>query len=179
MTNTRSLSGRFWLEVLLKELVFVSAFHQFPSGLTAIFLSLYHEKRFLPVSSSLEDHLLYRLRKEWDERKSFTSLLTDYQLSLQMSRCFPRGQNCQILIIMLGSWVSRRIWGLISRRTSPSPYASAFQVVRQNESQHTFICLSSFRELQFAALDSNYSALVSSSLQALKERHANSPRILT
>ena len=88
MTNTGLLSERFWLERLFKELVFVSAFQQFPSGLTAVFISLYHEKKFLPIASSLEHHLLYRLQNEWDERKSFTSLLTDYQLSLQMSKQF-------------------------------------------------------------------------------------------
>lgn len=88
MTNTGSLSERFWLERLIKELVFVSAFHQFPSGLTEIFSSLYHEEKFRPIATSLEHHLLYRLQNEWDERKSFTSLLTHYQLSLQMSRQF-------------------------------------------------------------------------------------------
>lgn len=86
VTNTGSLSERFWLERLFNELVFVSAFQQFPSGLTAVFTSLYHEKKFLPIASSLEHHLLYRLQNEWDQRKSFTSLLTDYQLSLQMSK---------------------------------------------------------------------------------------------
>lgn len=86
MTNTDSFSERFWLEKLFKELVFVSAFQQYPSGLTAVFISLYQEKKFLPIASSLEHHLLYRLQNEWDERKSFTSLLTDYQLSLQMSK---------------------------------------------------------------------------------------------
>lgn len=86
MTNTGLLSERVWLERLFKELVFVSAFQQFPSGLTAVFISLYHEKKFLPIASSLEHHLLYRLQNEWDDRKSFTSLLKDYQLSLQMSK---------------------------------------------------------------------------------------------
>lgn len=86
MTNTGSLSERFWLESLFKELVFVSAFHQFPSGLTTVFRSLYQEKIYLPIASSLEYLLLFRLETEWDQRKSLTSLLTQYQLSLQMSK---------------------------------------------------------------------------------------------
>lgn len=80
-------SGRYWLEKLFKELVFVSAFHQSPPGLMAVFRSLYQEKMYLPIASSLEYLLFYRLGgKEWDQRKSLTSLLTHYQFSLQMSK---------------------------------------------------------------------------------------------
>lgn len=94
MNNTDLLSDRYWMERLFKELVFVSAFHQFPSGLTEVFLSLYHEKMYRPIASSLEHHLLYRLQNEWDKQKSLTSLLTDYQLSLQMSVYFQRCFGC-------------------------------------------------------------------------------------
>lgn len=87
-------------------------------------------------------------------------------------------QNCQILICVLGSWVSRRTWEIVSDRARPNQNASAFQVVRQNVPP-AFICLRSFRRIRFAAFDSNYSALVSSSSQVLKERYANPPRTIT
>lgn len=72
---------RHWLERLLRELTLLSAVEQNATAIMKTQGALIHDKRFIAVSSFLEGLLYFRLRKEWEQRSNFTSLLEQMRLA--------------------------------------------------------------------------------------------------
>lgn len=72
---------RHWLERLLRELTFLSSAEQHTSTIVEKQVKLFHNERFIAVSSFLEELLYFRLRNEWKKRSDFTSLLEQIQVA--------------------------------------------------------------------------------------------------
>ena len=76
---------RHWLERLLRELTHLSSVEQHTSTITKTQAKLCYEKKYIAISSSLEELLYFRLIKEWSERSDLTSLLEQMQLTQAFS----------------------------------------------------------------------------------------------
>ena len=72
---------RHWLERLIAALSFVSAFEQDTLVLNEFRRKLSTEKSFRTVASILEDHLLYRVRTEWNTRASLGYIFEQLDLA--------------------------------------------------------------------------------------------------
>lgn len=72
---------RHWLERLLRELTHLSSVEQNTSAIVRTQAKLFCDKRFVAVSSFLEELLYFRLGNEWKQRSDFTSLLEQMQLA--------------------------------------------------------------------------------------------------
>ena len=72
---------RHWLERLLRELTHLSSVEQNTSAIMRTQAELFCDKRFIAVSSFLEELLYFRLGNEWKQRSDFTSLLEQMQLA--------------------------------------------------------------------------------------------------
>ena len=70
---------RHWLELLLRELTPLSAVEQLASIITKKQAELSFNRKWIAVSSSVEELLYFRLVKEWSTRDNFTSLLEQMQ----------------------------------------------------------------------------------------------------
>lgn len=76
------ISGRFWLEELIRRLTYVSAIDQASSAVTKAISILHSNQAYLTVAFGLENLLFHRIGKEWQDRSSLSSLLGQYELSL-------------------------------------------------------------------------------------------------
>lgn len=76
------MSGRFWLEKLIRELTYVFAFDQASSAVASALSTLSSNKAYFTLAMGLEDLLFHRIGKEWQNRSSLSSLLAQYELSL-------------------------------------------------------------------------------------------------
>ena len=72
---------RQWLERLLRELTFLSNSGQSALAIARIRSELLLGNKSLPVRSSLEGLLYFKLRTEWKDRSDFTALLEQMQVS--------------------------------------------------------------------------------------------------
>lgn len=81
---------RHWNERLLREFVHLSAVEQCTSVITKTGKELFYDRKYIAISSSLEELLFFRLVREWSERNNFTSLLEQMQLAQTFS---PNVQN--------------------------------------------------------------------------------------
>lgn len=89
--HRRSLNGifqgkylgitRHWMERLVRELTHLSSVEQHTFAIMKTQVELFQDKRFIAVSSFLEELLYFRLGKEWKLRSDFTSLLEQIQLA--------------------------------------------------------------------------------------------------
>ena len=73
--------GRGWLERLLGELTYLSSLDQDASILTKAQISVFSSSEHSAITSSIEDLLFHRLRKEWGVRCELSQLLEQIQLS--------------------------------------------------------------------------------------------------
>ncbi len=72
---------RYWLERLLRELTFLSNTEQSAPTIAKIRTELLLGDKSLPVRSSLEGLLYFKLGTEWKDRSDFTALLEQMQIS--------------------------------------------------------------------------------------------------
>lgn len=84
---SRSFLGtrRHWLERLIAALSFVSAFEQDTSVLNAFTEKLRTVEMLRTVASTLEDHLFYRIRTDWDNQSSLGYVLEQLDLAANLS----------------------------------------------------------------------------------------------
>ena len=79
---------RHWLELLLRELTFISSFEQSFQVITETRSEILssrqdpgHNKRLFILAASMEDLMFHRLGKEWNERNDLSSLFEQIHLS--------------------------------------------------------------------------------------------------
>ncbi|KAL8646450.1 MAG: hypothetical protein Q9210_006135 [Variospora velana] len=73
--------GRGWLERLARELTWVSAFEQDDAVISYTIQRLRYDKELAGVAAGIEALLLFRLKREWKERREYSVLLEQLQLS--------------------------------------------------------------------------------------------------
>ncbi|KAL8986590.1 MAG: hypothetical protein Q9177_004130 [Variospora cf. flavescens] len=73
--------GRWWLERLVRELTWVSAFEQDDAVISHTIQRLRYDKEFAGVAAGIEALLLFRLKREWKERREYSILQEQLQLS--------------------------------------------------------------------------------------------------
>ena len=74
-------SERHWLERLLRELTWGTAFEQDASVISQTKSRIFQKKEFPTVSSALEDLLYHRLRKDWSTQITYTTFLEQVQIA--------------------------------------------------------------------------------------------------
>ncbi|KAL8798281.1 MAG: hypothetical protein Q9182_006793 [Xanthomendoza sp. 2 TL-2023] len=72
---------RFWLERLLRELTWVSAYDQDAAMLSDVLLRLRSDHALRIVASEVEALILYRLKNEWRDKREYSALLEQLQLA--------------------------------------------------------------------------------------------------
>lgn len=79
---------RYWLESLLRELIFVSSFEQFSQAIIEVQSKISsagqnpgQDKGLSVLAANIEDLLFHRLGKEWAERNDISSLFEQIQVS--------------------------------------------------------------------------------------------------
>lgn len=72
---------RYWLEQLLRELIYLSAAEQHATTIRKTQAKLCYDEKYIAIFSSLEELLYFRLVREWSKRSNYTSLLEQSQLA--------------------------------------------------------------------------------------------------
>ncbi|KAL8966882.1 MAG: hypothetical protein Q9197_005739 [Variospora fuerteventurae] len=72
---------RWWQERLVRELTWVSAFEQDDAVLSHTIQRLRYDKELTGVAAGIEALLLFRLKREWKERREYSVLQEQLQLS--------------------------------------------------------------------------------------------------
>ena len=80
---------RYWLERIFRKFTHLSSVEQSTTAIMRAQALLIQEKRFIAVSSFLEELLYFRLGNEWDQKSSFTSLLEQMQLAKALGSTVP------------------------------------------------------------------------------------------
>lgn len=75
---------RYWLERLIREITFISAFEQDDATVKTTQCQIISERRFASVATALRGLLFYRLETEWGVRRVYSSLLEQIQLATML-----------------------------------------------------------------------------------------------
>ncbi|KAL8820934.1 MAG: hypothetical protein Q9223_000951 [Gallowayella weberi] len=79
-------NGRFWLERLLREITWVSAYDQDVAMLSDVLLRLRFDHALSIVASEVEALMIYRLKNEWRDKREYSALLEQLQLATGLGR---------------------------------------------------------------------------------------------
>lgn len=80
------MTGRWWQERLVRELTWVSAFEQDDAVLSHTIQRLSYDKELTGVAAGIEALLLFRLKREWKERREYSVLQEQLQLSTTLGK---------------------------------------------------------------------------------------------
>lgn len=80
------IPGRFWLERLIREMIWVSAYDRDVATVSNLILQIRFDKALFVIASELEALLSHRLRAEWGERREFSMLLEQLQLATALGK---------------------------------------------------------------------------------------------